>query len=379
VVALGAAEAMVGPAIAGYLSDRCRSRFGRRRPFVAIGAAMTALALLFMGRADSLVLLTVAYLLLQISDDVGTGPYAALIPDYVPQEHRGRASGIMSVLQSVAQLVAAGVAFALGSNFFLLCVAIAVINLVCAGIVWVTVHEPAYTPMRETVTTANAESAAKTSSAFVRLQNGLVRWIAPFRSPDFRWVWLTRFLVALGFYLITLYVSNYLNDRVKVFLLGPIDLKKTLYASLVAAVTISLCGAIGAIIAGKHTDKWGHKRMIVLSGYLMAGAIIPFALIPHFMLMLFLAAIFGIGYGAYQSASWALAADVLPNPEEAAKDMGIWQASVSTPQIVGGAVGFLVDVGNRGRPGAGYSIAFLIAAAAFFAGCLLVVRVKGSS
>src|SRR5687768_15282372 len=38
---IGAIEAMIGPAICGYLSDRCGSRFGRRKPFIAIGAAMT--------------------------------------------------------------------------------------------------------------------------------------------------------------------------------------------------------------------------------------------------------------------------------------------------------------------------------------------------
>ncbi|MBC8103430.1 MAG: hypothetical protein H7Z41_12700, partial [Cytophagales bacterium] len=35
VVALGATEAMIGPALMGYLSDRCGSRWGRRRPFIA--------------------------------------------------------------------------------------------------------------------------------------------------------------------------------------------------------------------------------------------------------------------------------------------------------------------------------------------------------
>ena len=59
--------------------------------------------------------------------------------------------------------------------------------------------------------------------------------------------------------------------------------------------------------------------------------------------------------------------------------MGIWQASVSTPQILTGAVGLLVDAGNRVSGGMGYTLAFLISSAAFLTGCLLVTRVKGSS
>ena len=54
IVAIGAAEAMIGPGIFGFLSDRCRSRFGRRRPFIAIGGALTALSLLFLGAANQM-------------------------------------------------------------------------------------------------------------------------------------------------------------------------------------------------------------------------------------------------------------------------------------------------------------------------------------
>ena len=58
--------------------------------------------------------------------------------------------------------------------------------------------------------------------------------------------------------------------------------------------------------------------------------------------------------------------------------MGIWQASVSTPQVLTGAVGLLVDAGNKFSSGLGYTIAFLLSSIAFLTGCLLVTRIKGS-
>jgi MFS family permease len=384
VVAIGAAEAMIGPALLGYLSDRCRSRFGRRRPFIAIGAALTAIALLFLAGAQSLWVMVVGYLFLQVSDDIGTGPYAAIIPDVVPTERRGKASGIMSMLQLVAQICAVAVAIPL-HDITKIYIAVAVVNVLCAVAVLLTVRERRYVPAAgEPV--APPPDPARQMDLLSRLRRGADRWIAPFRSPDFRWVWFTRFLCAFGFYLILLYVSNYLTDRMPDLRLfgmglgGKTRKDAVKNAALVAALVISLAGAVGAGVAGRLTDVWGRKRLIVYAGWLMFAALVPFSLVPNYTAMVSLAVVFGFGYGAYLSASWALAADVLPSKEDSAKDMGIWQASIATPQILTGAVGFLVDIGNRSvGGGAGYTLAFLISAGAFLAGCLLVARVRGSS
>ena len=366
IVAIGAFEAMIGPALMGWLSDRTQTRFGRRRPFLAIGAALTSVALLLLGQANSLVMMAVAYLFLQISDDVATGPYAALIYDQVPENHRGKASGILSMLQLIAQIVAVGIGLGLG-KIALIYVAVAVINVICALITLAIWHEPGAPEQRK----------REPGAALPRITPAA--WIEPFRSPDFRWVWLARFLVAFGFYLILLYVSNYLSDRVPQLTLFGLDLKTPKNGALAAALGISLSGAIGSGIAARLTDSLGRKKIIGLAGWVMAAALIPFALIPNFTVIFCVALVFGFAYGIYLSASLALAADVLPDPEAAAKDMGIWQASVSTPQILTGAVGLLVDAGNRLSGGMGYTLAFLISSAAFLTGCLLVTRVKGSS
>ncbi len=366
IVAIGAFEAMIGPALMGWLSDRTQTRFGRRRPFLAIGAALTSVALLLLGQANSLVFMAIAYLFLQISDDVATGPYAALIYDQVPENHRGKASGILSMLQLIAQIVAVGIGLGLG-KIALIYVAVAVINVICALITLAIWHEPGAPEQRK----------REPGAALPRITPAA--WIEPFRSPDFRWVWLARFLVAFGFYLILLYVSNYLSDRVPQLTLFGLDLKTPKNGALAAALGISLSGAIGSGIAARLTDSLGRKKIIGLAGWVMAAALIPFALIPNFTVIFCVALVFGLAYGIYLSASLALAADVLPDPEAAAKDMGIWQASVSTPQILTGAVGLLVDAGNRVSGGMGYTLAFLISSAAFLTGCLLVTRVKGSS
>ena len=384
VVSLGAAEAMIGPALFGYLSDRFGGRFGRRRPFIAIGAALTSLALLSLAGAKTLPMMVFAYLFLQISDDVATGPYASVVADYVPERFRGRASGVINMVQLLAQIGAVALALPL-QNVPLIYTVIAVLNIVFALVTLAVFREPpAAAAGRAPAAGPDARKAGAAEPLEQRARRALAGWIAPFRHADFRWAWITRFLGAFGFYLMLVYVSNYLADRVPDISLFGLSLggerrDAIKNGALVAALTIALSGAITAMQAGRLTDRVGRKRVIVGAGWLMFATLVPFAFIPNYSAIILLAIGFGVGYGAYLSATWALASDVLPNKDDAAKDMGIWQASVSSPQIVAGLVGILVDAGNRQRAGLGYTLSFLISAFAFLIGCLLVRRIKGST
>jgi MFS family permease len=364
VVALGAAWAMIGPALFGWLSDRSTSRFGRRRPFIAIGAAMTVIALAFLGAANSLPLMMIGYLFLQVSDDIATGPYASVLPDFVPMEHRGKASGIIGLLQLTAQIVAAVVGFVLSGNLLAVYGAIAGVNLICGLIVVFSLRE--------------RPSPSVTATQPGQLFN-INDWIAPWRSADFRYVWFSRALVALGFYIITNYAVNYMKDVIKVFAIpGLMTLKDPMQAAIAVVLLMSISGAAISIAAGRWVDSIGRRKVTIWSGWAMFITLIPFALIPRFDAILIIAALFGAAYGVYMASSVALVADVLPDAESSGKDMGIWQASVSSPQIVSGLCGVVVDVVNRQRPGLGYTTAFLISACAFLLGCQLVRRIKGS-
>jgi len=364
VVALGAAWAMIGPALFGWLSDRSTSRFGRRRPFIAIGAAMTVIALAFLGAANSLPLMMIGYLFLQVSDDIATGPYASVLPDFVPMEHRGKASGIIGLLQLTAQIVAAIVGFLLSGNLLAVYGAIAGVNLICGLVVVFSLRE--------------RPSSSVTATQPGQLFN-INDWIAPWRSADFRYVWFSRALVALGFYIITNYAVNYMKDVIKVFAIpGLVTLKDPMQAAIAVVLLMSISGAGISITAGRWVDSIGRRKVTIWSGWAMFITLIPFALIARFDAILIIAALFGAAYGVYMASSVALVADVLPDAESSGKDMGIWQASVSSPQIVSGLCGVVVDVVNRQRPGLGYTTAFLISACAFLLGCQLVRRIKGS-
>lgn len=366
VFAIGAAWAMVGPSIFGYLSDHMPTRWGRRRPWLAIGSSLTVVALVFLMNARELWVITIGYLLLQVADDVGTGPYSALIPELVPVEHRGRASGMMGLLTLLGQFSVGILALVVGGDVKTIYISIAVVNILGAVIAMRTI-----TGAEKTLSEARDKS--------VSIAGFFQGWLEPWKHRDFFWVWFTRLLNAFGFYLVVTYVQYFLGDRIGSYALGPITFPNAGMATNALALLISMVGAISSISAAKLADQIGRKKTIYIAGTCMAIVMVPFAFASSFALVFLLAFVFGSGYGMYLSADWALVSDVLPSEESAGKDMGIWQMSNSAVQVLTGAAGALVDAGNRWGPGRGYTVAFLLAAVSFFASTYLVRQVKGST
>ena len=107
---------LVQPA-AGLISDRSLSRFGRRRPYILIGAIFDCVFLAAIALSWNYLALLIAVLLIQVSSNVSHGPLQGLIPDLVPEDQRGRASAVKSVMEllpiilvglTIAKLVGAG-------------------------------------------------------------------------------------------------------------------------------------------------------------------------------------------------------------------------------------------------------------------------------
>lgn len=361
VFGLGALWATIGPSLFGAFSDRQ----GRRAGFISAGAALTVVALSVLALSATLWQIAAGYLLLQIADDVGTGPYSALIPQYVPKERRGRASGLMNLLSLAGQLSAGGIAFAFSGSPRIVYSAIGIVTAVGALIAVRTVR--------------GLEQAAVAPERKPFAREFLKGWIAPWKSPNFFLVWFAHLMFALGLYLTQPYLRNYLVDVIRIFQVGPIRLKDGDQATTVLALLITIFAAAGSILGGGWSDRMGRKRVIFVGGGLMACALVPFFLLHRYDLLLVIGALFGIGYGLYLSAEWALAADVMPSEASLGRDMGIWQMSDSVVQIFAGSAGRMVDWGNHQNMGLGYQMSFGIGALAFLVGIAAVRFIRSST
>jgi MFS family permease len=364
VTGIGALFSLVLTPVAGALSDRSRSRWGRRHPFLLAGTLLNVVCLVAMARADDaseLAFFVLAYLGVQLGSNWAGGPYAALIPDVVPAAHRGVASGWMALMSTLGTLAGVLVAGQLThSGAYLPVAAIIAATLLVAAVVTVLgVREP------------RADSIAPPTSL-----GEAVRSFLPDRRAhrDFYWVLGTRCLVGMGIYSVFSFFQYFLGDVLRVA-------KPEEQASYLIGVIIA-AGIPTSLIAGAHSDRTGRKPLVYLSGGVMAAAAIAFIAAGASATLgwiFVVGALFGVGYGAYQAVDWALAVDVLPSGENAAKDMGIWHVALVLPQVVAPALsGALLAALKSWSLNTAYALVFVVSAAWFVLGTVLVSRVRGS-
>jgi len=364
VPAAGAALSLAATPIAGALSDRSRSRIGRRRPFLAGGTVINILFLVLLARigpGGSIGLFLLCYLGVQLGANWAGGPYAGLIPDLVPPNQRGQASGWLALMTAAGTLlgVTAAGALILGRGYFAIYLAIAACLAVLCAVTLLGVKER---PLVE----APAPIRAREFAASFLLRGPQYR--------DFYFVLFTRALVTMGIYSVFTFFQFFLKDVVRVA-------NPARAASYVIGIIIA-AGIPTSLLAGALSDRLGRKPLVYWSGGLMAAASLLFIGVgraPSLAAMLWVGALFGVGYGAYQAVDWALAIDVLPQGDSAAKDMGIWHVSLVLPQVIAPALtGIILSALKSRSLLLGYTVVFTSTALWFILGTVFVRQIRGA-
>jgi Na+/melibiose symporter-like transporter len=153
----------------------------------------------------------------------------------------------------------------------------------------------------------------------------------PRRNPDFAWVLATRLAMMLGIYTVQDFLQYYMRDVVHA---AHPEAQTTNFV-----IILSVSSLLSTIVAGWLSDRVGRKRMVYIAGGFMALVGLVFIFTQSLPIILVAAAIFGLGYGAYISVDWALVADVLPSSRNYARDMGVWNISLSLPQVIAPVLG----------------------------------------
>jgi MFS family permease len=374
VLLIGALVSMVVAPVFGAISDRIVTRWGRRRPWLVVGSSMNAIGLVALAAIPSvpgsLGWFIAAFMWIEFWNNVATAPYSALIPDVVPPGQRGAAAGWLGLMTMLGNFAGALAGFALGSvgisGMYLILSAIILI-----GMLGTVLFTPEPQPPRNIPPFRWSE--------FLRgLYEPLVR------SLDFRWVFLTRFLITMGIFTVQEFLLFYFTDVMRVFNLFGIVVLESAASAVTVFVAMLLVGAIGSTLtAGILSDRYGRKAMVYIASVLQGVVPLAFIFFSNFNFAVILGIVFGLGYGAYQSVDWALATDVLPSTDDYAKDMGVWHVASVFPQVVATPIaGSLLDkfqaVGQaNGLPTLGYTIIFMIAVVYFALGTVFVTKIRG--
>lgn len=389
VMGIGAIAGILVPPLLGALSDRVMFRMGRRRPFMLVGTAVNLLALAgmayfpfletegFWGFTGAYWLFALAFLVANFFSNVAMAPYSALLPDIVPVEQRGSASGwygLMTTLGNGVGVVIAGSMVSHEAPLEVFQQQIFHVYLVLGVFLVVGV-------LATVLGTPEKPLAVRPKP--LHWKKFLGQMVDPFRSPDFFWVFFTRLLVTMGLWSVQNFLQFFMKDVVRDFSVFGHVLAKTPEEAVEYVLVLLLLFAVPAsFIGGKLSDRYGRKAMVYVSGGLQGLVCLGFILLHDYTSALVIGMFFGIGYGAYESVDWALACDVLPNPDAAAKDMGLWHISLTLPQLVAVPLaGYLLDIFQNvgetiGASNLGYTIIFSVAGIYFGLGTLLVGRIK---
>jgi MFS family permease len=323
VLTIGAFAAMIAQPIAGVVSDRTRSRFGRRAPWMVLGTLLGGLSLLFMGASNGIVQLTVAWVMVQITFNFAQGPLSAILPDRVPSGARGTfssLSGLGLMLGSVGGSIAA-VQFAK---------AIPAGYLTFAGIALIVI-------VLFVVFNPDASNKGEPKPPFDFVAFLRTFWVSPRKHPDFFWGFTGRLLLYSGYFMVTGFQLYILQDY--------IGLKGQAIPTMPLLGIISLVGIIiTTLIGGPVSDKIGRRKIVVIvAGTVMAISLIFPLIMPSLTGMILFSFVSGLGFGAYQAVDTALMSEVLPSKDDFAKDLGVLNIAATLPQTLApGLAGLLV-------------------------------------
>jgi len=347
---IGGLTGLVANIVFGSVSDRTRSRWGRRNPWILGGGLLAGLSLAAMSLATAfptLVLLFVAY---EIGLNMLLAPLAAVLPDRVHPNRRGLASTLIGCGTLLAQSLGAVVGAAFLSDIRLGLGTIPLIVCLTSALFVVFARD-------------------KSNRDQPKVELTFREVLRTFRIPldrDYLFALFGRMLLLLAFNCVLMYKLYILQDYLhlsKAGVAGAIAISGTLMA---------VSAAIGTLVSGPLSDLIKRRKPLVVAASLVIGAtFVPLILWPSRTTFLLFIGFAGLAYGVYIAVDQALMTDVLPNDAAHGKDMGILNIANTAPRFVTPALAALAF-----STGLGYRMLFILAVALAVLSAVLIGAIR---
>ncbi|MBT2498816.1 MFS transporter [Agromyces sp. ISL-38] len=335
--------------LTGALSDRTTSRFGRRRPWIAIGALVFAFSLVALGFQTELWTIGAAWVAATVGFCIMTAALTATISDQVPVGQRGFVSGWMSAPQAVGIIVGLVIVTELVPGTAAGYAVLAVVLLVLV-VPFLRRHDQPLAAVERARMSARGILASL--------------WISPRQYPDFGWTLLSRVLVSIGNALGTSLLLYFL-----MFGLGDANAESDL---IILTLIYMVFVILASLTLGRLSDRLGRRRVFVfVAAGLQGVAALLLAILPDLTIAMIAAGLLGLGYGCFLSVDQALATQVLPDPASRGKDLGIMNIASAVPQSIGPLLGAFAVLATGT-----FTLVFVLGAVFAFGGALAVSRVR---
>lgn len=343
----------------GIWSDRTRSRFGRRTPFIFFGSVIGLAGVAIIGFAPTLLLVGAGWLVGMLGWSIAGTALQSIQADKLPEHQRGKVSALVGLTTQSAPLLGIGIAYALSSSTVLMFLVPGLIGAVL--LVLFPLIEPEGTSKNLALTDRITVKSVVASYAFnVR------------KYPDFAWNWLGRFFFFVGLYFNTTFSTFFYAQR--------LDLPVREVAGIVATVGMigMLAATTGALVGGFLSDKFQRRRLFVMIAALLfvAGAVTEATAwsLPQIILG---AVLMQLAIAVFATVGQAIVYAIIPERDQVGRYMAVTQFAQRIPSALAPLLaGVIIAIGAVGDA-KNYTVLYLAGAAfAVTGGLIILFKVK---
>jgi MFS family permease len=354
VAGIGALLSIFANPFFGKMSDRTSSRLGMRRPWMVIGLVVGSLGVLVVALAPSIPVVLLGWCIAQVFFNALLAAMVAVLPDQVPAVQRGQVSGVLGVCVPIASVSGTFVVKLFTGN------QLAMFMAPCAiGGFFILLFAATLKDRRLARADKPTWSLREFLSTF---------YVNPRKSPDFGWAFASRFMFVLAYAFLVTYQAYYLLNKIGS---AEADVPQQIFlATLVQSAVLVAASLVG----GRLSDRTGRRKVFVFTASIVYGAaLFVVAVASSFNGFLVGMAIGGLGFGLYVAVDLALVVDVLPDKDNTAKDLGVFNIAGALPFSLAPAITpAILAIG-----GGSYGVLYAVAGACAIVGAFAILRVKG--
>lgn len=348
---------MVVQPLVGAMSDKTKSPFGRRRPYLLGGAILAAIALWIFPNSGAVAeqlhnitglnlpswtALLIAAVMIWVIDacvNIAQGPYRALVPDVVPQEQHLLANSYISLAIGLGSVVAAATApflkrafnyqMSIPAQFIMAALAFTL------GMIWtcITIKE------KSTLGTKDYNDVQEVQN--VTFWQSLKDFFA--LSPEVSKICLMQFFTWIGTMCMMIFFTQYavhtvfaVPDSTTVSAEGAklyetATLNGTNFSLICFAIFNLICFLV-AIPIGILSAKYGNKKVHIISIVSMIAAYLGMGLSHNLYVVAAMMGLAGIGWASICALPFAMLSQYI-KPGTEGSVMGIFNIFIAGSQV----------------------------------------------
>jgi MFS family permease len=353
VAGVGGLLSIVANPFFGRMSDRTSWRWGRRRPWMVIGLLAGSSGILAIALAPNIPVVLVVWCIAQVFFNALLAAEVAVLPDQVPEGQRGMVAGVLGICTPVASVTGTFLVKLFTGNLLVMFLAPCVI-----GGFFVLLFAVVLSDRRLAAADKPSWSVKEFAGTF---------YVDPRTSPDFAWAFASRFLLVLAYAFLATYQVYYLLNKLGS---AEADVPSQIFlGALVQAVLVVLASLVG----GRLSDRAGRRKVFVMVASIVYGfALFVLAAATDVNGFLVGMAVSGLGFGVYFAVDLALVTQVLPDKDNAAKDLGVFNIAGALPFTIAPALApAILALG-----GGSYSVLYTVAGLCAVIGAFTILPVK---